>query len=243
MSTRNHLAPWKSNFIERSGAAVFLALLVLVTQPLCSALAQTAHNDRPGYEYDPYNGEEIMELCAGCHGEFGQGGADGEYPRLAGLPEDYLISQMRAFISRERESIPMIPYANERDTPEQDLLDISIFLSRLKLMKRMPKIPEDMDSYEKLLIASQVFNVPRLEGDHVGGEKLYKHQCQKCHGEAGVGRGSTPLLAGQYTVYLRQQIEFFRGGVRENQKMDKYLLPLSNEDVEKLLAYLSIADD
>jgi len=190
MSTRNHLAPWKSNFIERSGAAVFLALLVLVTQPLCSALAQTAHNDRP-----------------------------------------------------ERESIPMIPYANERDTPEQDLLDISIFLSRLKLMKRMPKIPEDMDSYEKLLIASQVFNVPRLEGDHVGGEKLYKHQCQKCHGEAGVGRGSTPLLAGQYTVYLRQQIEFFRGGVRENQKMDKYLLPLSNEDVEKLLAYLSIADD
>ena len=38
------------------------------------------------YEYDPENGEEINELCAGCHGEFGQGGKEGEYPRLAGQP-------------------------------------------------------------------------------------------------------------------------------------------------------------
>ena len=31
-----------------------------------------------------FNGEEINEVCAGCHGEFGQGEKDGEYPRLAG---------------------------------------------------------------------------------------------------------------------------------------------------------------
>ena len=31
-------------------------------------------------------GEEINEVCASCHGEFGQGGKGGEYPRLAGLP-------------------------------------------------------------------------------------------------------------------------------------------------------------
>ena len=38
------------------------------------------------YAIDMENGEEINEVCAGCHGEFGQGGKAGEYPRLAGMP-------------------------------------------------------------------------------------------------------------------------------------------------------------
>jgi cytochrome c553 len=29
-------------------------------------------------------GKEINTTCAGCHGEAGQGGSKGEYPRIAG---------------------------------------------------------------------------------------------------------------------------------------------------------------
>ena len=65
-------------------------------------------------EIDIEYAEEINDTCAGCHGEFGEGSIDGEYPRLAGLDEEYLASQIRHFKSRERLNIPMLPYATER---------------------------------------------------------------------------------------------------------------------------------
>jgi cytochrome c553 len=197
----------------------------------------------PGYQYDPENAEEIMELCAGCHGEFGQGGGAGEYPRLAGLPAKYLASQLRAYQNGERESIAMVPYANDRELPEQDLLDIATYLSSIDLPRKMPDIDPDLDSYEKLLIASRVFNVARLEGDLARGEEVYSTQCRKCHGPEGWGARSVPQIAGQYSDYIRLQIADFRSGKRVNKPMDKYLAPLSDEDVESLLVYLSTVDD
>ncbi len=195
------------------------------------------------HQYDPDNGEEIMELCAGCHGEFGQGGGGGEYPRLAGLPARYLAQQMRQFKDRTRENMAMAPYATERELPEADLMDISIYLSELELPSRMPAIDPDLDSLEKLLLAQRVFNVPRLEGDAERGEEVYNGQCKRCHGPAGVGRGSTPQLAGQYSDYLRLQLLDFKSGKRPSRKMQKYAKPLLEADIEALLVYLSRADD
>jgi len=203
--------------------------------------AQAAPPD--GYEYDRENGEDIMYLCAGCHGEYGQGGGDGEYPRLAGLPAKYLANQMRAYSNRERLSIAMIPYAEEFDRAEDDLLDISTYLSELELMTRMPPVPEDMDSYEKLLLASQVFNVVRVEGDVEAGEQVYLQNCRKCHGKEGLGWANNPPLAGQYSVYLRLQIEMYLSGERINKRMLPYLENLGPVDIDNLLAYLSTVDD
>jgi len=76
-------------------------------------------------------GEEINEVCASCHGEFGQGGKGGQYPRLAGLPENYLAEQLLRFRKRERINIPMLPYTEERELPDEDLLAVSAYLSIL----------------------------------------------------------------------------------------------------------------
>jgi cytochrome c553 len=202
-----------------------------------------ADQGEPEHVYDEDNALDIMELCAGCHGEYGQGGSEGEYPRLAGMPVKYLVKQMRAFQDGTRESMAMAPYADEREMPEQDLMDISIYLAGIELPSRMPKIDPDLDSYEKLLIASRVLNVPRIEGDVERGEALYNGQCKKCHGTTGSGRGSVPGLIGQYSEYLRLQMDYFMTGERINKPMDKYLKSLTADDVEALLAYLSIADD
>jgi len=197
----------------------------------------------PEYQYDPENGDEINQLCAGCHGEFGQGGGDGEYPRLAGMPAKFLIKQLKAFKSGKRASIAMAMYATDRELPGNDLLDISYFLAEKNLMTKMPLVDEDMPALEKLRIASRVFNVPRFEGDMKRGEEVYAGQCAKCHGANGEGKGTTPQLAGQYTDYLRLQIENFQSGVRKNKRMEKYIMPLTSEDIEALLAYLSVLDD
>jgi cytochrome c553 len=202
-----------------------------------------ADQGKPEHVYDPDNALDIMELCAGCHGEYGQGGSEGEYPRLAGQSVKYMIKQMRAFQEGTRESIVMAPYAEDRELPEQDLMDISIFLFGIELPSQMPKIDQDLESYEKLLIAGKVFNVPRIEGDTERGKALYDGQCKKCHGTTGGGRGTMPGLIGQWTEYLRMQLDLFMTGERINKPMDKYLKDLTPEDVEALLAYLSIADD
>ena len=62
-------------------APPFMTLLLLF---LLSALLPAA---KAATEADLDNGEEINELCAGCHGEYAQGGSEGEYPRLAGQPK------------------------------------------------------------------------------------------------------------------------------------------------------------
>ncbi len=66
----------------------FLLCLLLAIPPQATPLKD--------HDYDPDNGQDINELCAGCHGETGEGGGDGEYPRLAGLPAKYLAGQMWA---------------------------------------------------------------------------------------------------------------------------------------------------
>jgi len=107
----------------------------------------------------------------------------------------------------------------------------------------MPYVDPDMRALDKLLIAKRVLNVARMEGDVEKGRDIYLKSCAKCHGKDALGKGSTPQLAGQYTEYLRVQIQDYQSGERKNKRMDKYIMPLSSEDIEALLAFLSVVDD
>ena len=48
-----------------------------------------------------------MKACVVCHGEKGGGVANAAFPRLAGQPADYLVSQMKAFRDGRRTYAPM----------------------------------------------------------------------------------------------------------------------------------------
>lgn len=189
-------------------------------------------------------GEEINEVCASCHGEFGQGGKGGEYPRLAGLPENYLAAQLLRFRKRERINIPMLPYTEERELPDEDLLAVSAYLSRMELPSKMPDLPEDTSAYDRLLLARRVTNIARIPGDLELGEEIYA-DCVQCHGEKGWGKadGDDPPLAGQYTEYLARQIQDFISGQRWHDFSEELFNELEPEEISALLAYLSILDD
>jgi cytochrome c553 len=216
----------------------FLALACLLAPP-----AHPEPPDASDWQYDEYNGRDILETCAGCHGKNAAGGMDGEYPRLAGLDERYITRQLRAFKKRERINIPMYPYATERELPPDDVRDIARYLSQIELQTKPPSPDAVMSAYERLLAAEAAFNVPRVDGDIERGGQLYEDECGDCHGEDGWGEDDVPQLAGQHIGYLRRQIEAFRAGQRNNEDMDGIFEGIGIEDLEDLFAYLASRDD
>ena len=137
----------------------------------------------------------------------------------------------------------MYPYSTERELPESDLRDIARFISQIELPTERPSPDAKMSAYERLLATAAVFNVPRVDGDIERGFELYDDECSDCHGEEGWGDRSVPQLAGQYTAYLRRQVEAFRSGSRKNEDMDGIFDGLDERDIEDIFAYLASRDD
>ena len=224
-------------------ALVLTASLISVAWPN-SAHAQQETAGATGWKYDPENAQDIMETCAACHGRSGQGGKDGEYPRIAGLDERYIARQLRAFKARKRLNIPMYPYATERELPPNDVREISRLLSEIELPTKMPPFDETMSALDRLRAAQAVFQIPRVEGGDVErGAEIYEAECSECHGEGGWGDDDTPQLAGQHTNYLRRQIANFQSGERVNEDMDGVFESINKQDLEDVFAYLASRDD
>ncbi len=203
------------------------------------------------YEYDPDIGEEINEVCAGCHGEYGEGGKEGEYPRLAGMSRVFIAQQLYLFRDRKRPNLAMVEYVDDRQMPNSDILDVSRFLEEIKLRTRLPEVDEnasDFNAYERLLEAKHTMQIPRAEGDADLGRKLYRRECASCHGRDGWGdlEEAVPMLTGQYTNYLWRQVKKYREGIRihdPGNPDEKLLLEFSDLELKNIFAFISIADD
>lgn len=202
-------------------------------------------------EADMDIGEEINELCAGCHGEFGQGGKQGEYPRLAGQPYQFIYDQLILFRERRRPNLAMVEYVDERQMPDEDIQDVSAYLANLELPNRLSPVDENapgFDALARLEEAKRVIQIPRAPGDVKAGQRLYKRECSSCHGRDGRGEpdGNVPLLAGQYTRYLWRQVDKYIEGMRIHDPSapdDRLLAEFSQQELQDIFAYLSILDD
>ena len=199
---------------------------------------------------DMDSGEEINGTCAGCHGEYAEGGKDGEYPRLAGLPASYIQNQLHLFRDRIRPNIPMLEYLNKGQMPEQDIIDISAYMSSIKLVTRLAAVQEgvEFDAYERMMMTKKLLNIARFEGDMTSGKKTYNRECRSCHGNKGEGKPNkgTPMLAGQYTKYMQRQVKLFinKKRIHDIEAPDEELLSdFSERELNNIFAYLSILDD
>jgi cytochrome c553 len=200
---------------------------------------------------DLENGRDINEVCAGCHGEYGQGGNEGEYPRLAGMPAPFLARQLHLFRERTRPNMAMIEYVDDRQMPDQDIEDIAHFLQGIELKTKLPPVDENapgFNAYERLLESKRLMQIPRAPGDVELGRKLYHRECASCHGREGMGdrEKAVPMLAGQYTNYLWRQVKKYREGVRIHDPEapeERLLLDFKDDELRDIFAYLSILDD
>ena len=199
----------------------------------------------PATAQDTEKGKEILAVCAACHGDKGQGGKRGEYPRIAGQPEKFTATQLQAFRARKRLNIPMYPYTQERELPDEDIRDIAAYLATIKLSTKMPEFKGDEDALTRLQMVDKVMIVPRVEGDIVNGGRVYQEECAECHGKTGMGRGHFPMLVGQYTNYLQKQIDAYLKGERphDDNASRGVLAKIKDTDIRDILAYLTSIQD
>lgn len=195
----------------------------------------------PATAADLEKGKEINGTCAACHGEFGQGGKKGEYPRLAGQRAAYIVEQLKSFRARTRVNIPMFPYTQERELPDEDIKEVAAYLASIELPTKMPTFTGNEDALTRLLMVDKVMIIPRAEGDVENGKAIYQKRCVTCHGKTGLGRGKFPMLVGQYTNYLKRQIDLYLKGDRphDDEEIGGILNTLQEKDRQDILAYLT----
>ena len=78
--------------------------------------------------------------------------------------------------------------------------------------------------------------------EDVSGEALYQSVCKNCHGPTAKGMASFPKLAGRTAEYLAERLGQYRAGetVGPNTAlMRPHAAELSDEDIEKLAAYIA----
>jgi cytochrome c553 len=223
-------------------------LAAMVFFPLCMIFCAGAKAEGETPAIDLELGEEINETCAGCHGEYGQGSIDGEYPRLAGLTAEYLTRQLRNFKQRKRNNIPMLPYTNDRELPEEDLVSVAAYLASIRLPTKLPPINEaEFDALKRLQASKKVVNIATYPGDVEAGRKFYKQECASCHGQDGYGDDNKgiPQLAGQYSLYLLKQVENIRTAERFHDEADdaEIFREYTDAEIAAMLAYLATLDD
>jgi cytochrome c553 len=186
-------------------------------------------------------GKEINGTCSACHGGLGQGGKKGEYPRLAGQRAAYIEDQLKSFRARTRINIPMFPYTQERELPDEDIKEIAAYLSSIELPNKMPTFAGNEGALAMLEMVDKVMIVPRVEGDIENGKAIFQKSCYACHGKTGRGRGKFPMLVGQYSNYLKRQMDLYLKGDRPHDEdgVVGILNTLKPGDLQDILAYLT----
>lgn len=160
----------------------------------------------------PYEkGKELAAACEKCHGEGGNSKASG-VPSLAGQQARYLILAVQEYLHAERKKSPMHAMLPRLERTELESVAL-YFASQTPAERAAPP-----------------------SGDPAAGQPL-SAVCGGCHGPNGVSTDTaTPSLASQDPAYLVEAIKAYRT-TRKRERMRKYVVSLSDADIENIAAF------
>ncbi len=189
----------------------------------------TEETNQKEYVPDIQHGAELYKKCALCHGQFAQGIIGGLYPRLAGMPEYYLLEQIKKYQEGNRSddfSIAMLEVGGMKDLDEKKAKDLAAFLAAIDLDKHYP------------------LTIPKpIQGNPEKGKELFNEDCKTCHGKKANGKKKkgSPPLAGQYTEYLIRETEFFKAKHRyhDNDPEDETFDEYTQQQLYDIFAYIA----
>lgn len=182
-----------------------LSIGVRIGVALGAALVAALAAAGPARAADEARAAQIFQLCVQCHGSDGGGNEAYMAPNLTGLPEWYLLGQLKNFHSGLRGLHPddvaglrMYPMARTftGETAEAEMQAIAAYIAKLPVVTPAPTV---------------------VGGDAARGATLYQ-VCVACHGADGKGQQAlnSPPLPQESDWYLLQSLQKFKSGVRGN---------------------------
>jgi len=144
-------------------------------------------------------GQTKAAPCVACHGVNGNS-ANPQWPSLAGQNGPYVVQQLKAFKSGERQDPLMSPMA--QPLSEDDIEDLAAYFAA--------QTPTGLEAEP-----SKVAEGQRLYrgGDSTAGVAA----CIACHGPNGRGMSAAgyPAIRGQHATYVATQLKAYRSGARK----------------------------
>lgn len=167
----------------------------------------------------------VAEICAGCHGMDGNSTA-ANFPKLAGRHPEYLVRELKQFISGKRKSEIMAPIAAALDP--DDFKSLGAYFGAQK-----PTSGKVLDP-KAAAIGSKIY----LDGNEEKGLPA----CAGCHESDGSGGKLFPRLAGQHREYLIEQMLNFKKGVRNDNSahlMREVTKLMSDDEIKAVAEFLT----
>ena len=191
------------------------------------ALLWSAHGSAQAVQGSLAAGESKSVVCASCHG-FDGNSITAEWPSLAGQHAKYIVNQLAAFQTGERENQLMTSFA--ANLTEQDMHDLAVF-------------------YE-----AQTIGPGGADPELVSlGERIYRSglpergvaACIACHGPTGKGNplAAYPVIQGQQATYTVNTMRAYAAGERRsdtsvNQMMRTVAALLQEEELQAVASYV-----
>lgn len=168
--------------------------------------------------------DSLTATCAACHGADGNS-VNPQWPNLAGQHASYLLRQLRAFKSGERQNPAMAPII--APLSDDDLK---------ALAEHYAALPRRLGQADRKL-------VPLGQSVYRGGNAARGLPgCIGCHEPTGAGNppAAYPALAGQHAEYLQLQLRAYRDGSRRtdpNQVMRTIARRMTDAEIEAVASY------
>ena len=167
----------------------------------------------------------VANICANCHGMDGNSTAP-NFPKLAGRHPEYLVRELKEFISGKRKSEIMAPIAAALDP--DDFKALGAYFGAQKPTSGQVLDPQAAASGKKLY--------------QDGNEEKGIPACGGCHEPDGSGNKRFPRLAGQHREYLIEQMFNFKKDVRNDNSsrlMREVAKLLSDDEIKSVAEFLT----
>lgn len=141
--------------------------------------------------------EIVKTVCAACHGVDGNS-SDPQYPKLAGMDQEYLMRQLKAFAAGKRREETMAGIIAGID--QGDFSTLAAYYGKLK------PLPGKVNDSQLAAKGKVLYE----DGNTDSGVPA----CAGCHQPDGLGNARFPRLAGQHQTYVLKQLADYKSGRR-----------------------------
>lgn len=178
--------------------------------------------------------DELIAQCESCHGPQGVS-SESDMPSIGGQSADYIAGSLRDYQVWGRPCIKSSYRYGDTSRPKTDMCKISGGLSNEDIValsahySSLPFVaaPQEFDS-EKAAV----------------GAALHEEHCESCHEQGGKVADRGPVIAGQWTLYLKSALKFVPTGEHlVPPLMERTVAELSAEDIDALMNFYASQQD